>query len=300
MRMNWRAIVFVLPFVFLPATAARSAGTTVPFTYTHHELVVSVQIAGSGPYRFLLDSGTTPSVIDATLAKKFGLRATGAAGRGTDIGSSATPISYPVTIRDLTFGSVQVSRLNAVTQDLSPISKGLGISLAGVLGSNFFDGRVIQIDYPCRTISIMAHALRARVTARFREDPSGWIVTNDVWVDSRHASAAIDTGDAGFPIVTRAGIVALHLQTEARTGKAITSVGYAGRHRETLGTLRNVRLGSESFGTLTARLLSDANAPFDINIGNRLLQRLVVTFDYVRGLLTLSPSRSCVGLSTVD
>jgi hypothetical protein len=293
--MSWRAIVLVLSFVILPATAARSAGTTVPFNYTNHELVVSVRIAGSGPYRFLLDSGTTPSVIDTALAKQFGLRATGAAGRGTDIGSSSTPISHSVSIRDLRFGSVHVNRLDAITQDLSPISKRLGITLAGVLGSNFFDGRVVQIDYPCRTVSVLAYALHAPFTARFREDSSGWIVTDGVWVDSRHASAAIDTGDAGFPIVTGTGIVALHLQTEARAGKAIISVGYGGRHRETLGTLHDVRLGSESLGTLTARYLPEAKDPFDINIGNRPLQHFVVTFDYVRRLLTLNPPRSCNG-----
>jgi hypothetical protein len=167
------------------------------------------------------------------------------------------------------------------------------VPVDGVLGSNFFDGRVVQIDYPCRRVSVLSDALLEPFTARLTEVAGGWIVTDDVWIGSQRVSATIDTGDSGAPIVTGRGIAALHLQQAARQGKTVSSVSYGGRHRETLGVLHDVRLGSTPLGTLQARFLPSADNPFDVNIGNQPLQRFIATFDYVRGLLTLSPARAC-------
>jgi hypothetical protein len=292
--MTWRAAALGLGLLAFPAATNPPALATVPFTYLHHEVVVRARIAGAGPFAFLLDTGTTPSIIDAVLAKRLGLSARGAAGRGTDIGSTSTT-AYPVTIRDLQVGALHVSRLDARSLNIAATSKRIGVPLAGVLGSNIFDGRVVQIDYPCRKISVLADALLAPFTARFNEIADGWIVTNDFWVGSQRASAAIDTGDSGVAIVTGPGIEALHLQTAARAGKTVSSFSYGGRHSETLGVLHDVRLGSRPLGTLTARFLPEADNSFDVNIGNRLLQHFVVTFDYARGLLTISPARACSG-----
>ncbi len=289
-----RAVVLGFGLLAFSASTAPLEVTTVPFNYLHHEVVVTARIAGSGPYAFLLDTGTTPSVVDAALAKRLGLRATGAAGRATDIGSSLTSTTaYPVAVRDLQFGTLHIKRLDAIALDISGMSKQLGVPLAGVLGSNFFDGHVVQVDYPCRKASVLVDALPARFTARFREIASGWIVTNDAWVGSRRVRATIDTGNSGVPIVTGPGIRALHLQAAARAGKTVSSFSYGGHHRETLGVLHNVRLGSRPLGTLKVRFLPEAGNPFDINIGNQPFQHYVVTFDYVRGLLTVNSARAC-------
>ncbi len=295
--MTWRAAVLGLGFLASSTVAKPPAVTTVPFTYLHHEVVVSARIAGSGPYAFLLDTGTTPSIVDAALAKRLGLRAMGAGKRGTDIGSSSTMV-YPVVIHDLQFGALHVNRLDALSLNIAGMGKRLGFPLAGVFGSNIFDGRVVQIDFPCRKVSVLADALPAPFTVRFKEIAVGSIVTNDVWVGAQRASATIDTGDSGVPIVTGHGITALHLHAAARAGKPVSSFGYAGRHSETAGVLRDVRLGSRTLGTLNVRFLPQADNPYDLNIGNRSLQHFVVTFDYVRGLLTMSPARACSASQT--
>jgi Aspartyl protease len=59
----------------LTATNVPAALSTVPFRYVHHEILVNVRIGKSGPYTFMLDTGTTPSVVDAALAKRLGNRA---------------------------------------------------------------------------------------------------------------------------------------------------------------------------------------------------------------------------------
>ncbi len=279
-------VVGLLALTFPPAV------TTVPFHYVHHELLVHARIGSSGPYTFLLDTGTTPSIIDIALAKRLGLPPKGAAAHGTDVGESSVTV-YPVTLHDVQLGSLRIHQLAALATDLSGIGNRLGVHLDGVLGSNFFDGRVVQIDYACRTASVLSDAVIAPIAAHFTEIASGFIVTHDVWVGPQRASATIDTGDSGTMLVTGTGLAALHLQSAARAGSAVSSFSYGGHHNETEALLSDVRIGSTEMGTVKARFLPAADEPFDINIGNQVLERYVVTFDYVRGLLILSPTHGC-------
>jgi hypothetical protein len=291
-RLIVRAGVLAFGLLGLLAVTFPPAVTTVPFHYVHHELLVHARIGASGPYTFLLDTGTTPSIIDVALVKRLGLPSKGAAAHGTDVGESSITV-YPVTLHDVQLGSLRIRQLAALATDISGIGNKLGVHLDGVLGSNFFDRRVVQIDYPCRTVSVLSDAVLAPFAARFTENASGYIITNDVWMGSQRASATIDTGDSGTMLITGTGIAALHLQSTARSGKAVSSVSYGGRHSETEGMLPEVRIGSTVLGPIKARFLPAADDPFDINIGNQTLERFVVTLDYVRGLFTLSPPRSC-------
>ena len=279
----------------LRALCAAVALSTVPFRYVHHEVLVNVHIGQSGPYTFMLDTGTTPSIIDAALAKRLRVRTAGAAASGSDLGGGSASMR-PVTLRELQVGSVTTGRVEALAADVSAIGKRLGVRLDGVLGSDFFDGRVVQIDYPCRTVSVLFDAVLAPFTARFTEIRSGWIVTDDVWANGRRITATIDTGNSGTPVVTARGIATLALQAAARAGKQTGSFSYGGRHSETEGTLHDVRIGPISVGTTKARFLPSSKESFDVNLGNRALQRYAVTFDYVRGLLTIAPpAPACPG-----
>ncbi|MDQ6767122.1 MAG: retropepsin-like domain-containing protein [Candidatus Eremiobacteraeota bacterium] len=243
-----RAGVLAFGLLAFLALTVPPAVTTVPFHYVHHELLVNARIGGSGPYTFLLDTGTTPSIIDVALMKRLGLPFEGAAAHGTDIGSGSMKV-YPVTLRAVDIGSLRMSRLDALAVDISDLGNKLGVHIDGVLGSNFFDGRVVEVNYSCRTVSVLSDAMLAPVSARFTENASGYIVTNDVWVGPQRASATIDTGDSGTMLVTGTGIAALHLRSAASTGKAVSGISYGGRHRETEGMLPGVRIGSTLLGT---------------------------------------------------
>jgi hypothetical protein len=66
-------LLAVLAALTLPAAARDgSAIATIPFAFAHHEILVDVGIGNSGPHTFLLDTDTTPSVIDLALAKRLG------------------------------------------------------------------------------------------------------------------------------------------------------------------------------------------------------------------------------------
>ncbi len=288
------ASVAIVSFGLLGAARplAPSPMTIVKFRYIHHEIVVSATVDGKGPYAFLLDTGTTPSVVDTAVAKALEIRANGPAARGSDIAGGTTK-AFPATLHGLRYGTTAIGPLDILVTDLSPIGKRLGVSLAGVLGSNFFDGRSIRIDYPCAEASIMTSHDDAPLTAPFKLSPSGWIDVNDVWANGKRISAAIDTGNSGTPVVTKRGIAKLSLQRQATSGAITHSGSFGGSHAETQGSLSELRIGEMKFDSPAVRFLPSSADAFDINIGNRTLEKYVVTLDYLRGRLTIAKGHKC-------
>jgi hypothetical protein len=243
------ATCFVVVLLGAAKPLAPSPFTSVAYQYAHHEIVVRATIDGGGPYAFLLDTGTTPSSVDEAVAKKLGIRqAPGSLG----------------TLHGLRFGTMVIGPLDVRVTDLAKKSKTLGVQLAGVLGSNFVDGRSVRIDYPCDEVAIVSSHEDAPYTAKFTTMPSGSIDIDDAWASDRRIRATIDTGNAGAPIVKQRG-----------TGKI------------------DLRIGDVKFGSVEVRFSPPSKDAFDVDIGNRTLERYVVTLDYLRGRLTIAPGHKC-------
>jgi hypothetical protein len=134
----------------------------------------------------------------------------------------------------------------------------------------------------------------APFAARFLSTDAGNL-TSDAYVGTVRVTATFDTGNGGNSYVTARGIARIGLQSAAREGRHVTSLGYLGLTRETEGTIENVRIGHVRLGTLQTKFDLSSSEPLDLNVGNRVLDRFVVTFDYQRGLLTLAPHAPCRG-----
>ncbi len=274
-----------------PSLAQSVPSSAVAFAYVHNEIVVQVYVNGSGPYRMLVDTDTSPSVVDAALAKRLKLRPLAPSGQGEGEGNGSMQ-TYPVELSDIAVGSVHQKRLLALAADISGIGKSLGLRIDGVLGTSFLDGRVVQIDYHCGTIRFLPDAVLGAYAARFTST-DGINVSNDMWVGSKRITATFDTGDAGSSVVSRRGIASLGLQAAAAAGVQSTGRGYLGTAHYTKGYLEAARVGHVSLGRIDTVFMASSTAPYDVNIGNRVLSRYVATFDYQRGLLTLAPPTVC-------
>ena len=248
-------ITFVAFLAFSSSNAAgNEAAVTIPFDYVKHEIVVSVRIDNAGPFLFLLDTDTTPSVIDSTLAKKLSLRVTGAAGSGSGQGNGSFKV-VPVTIPSMQIGSLGVRRLDALTGDVSFLHR-LGVPIEGILGTSFLHGRVVEIDYASRKLTLLSSSSPRPYTMRFHADDRGNNVSDDVWVGAHRVTASFDTGDNGFITVGRKGITDLGLQREAATGKSEMTHGYRGSANETTGVLSGIRFGGVRQPSATRALRS--------------------------------------------
>src|SRR5690348_381848 len=135
-----------------PASAQKERPAEIPFELVHNEILVFAKLNGKGPFLMKVDTGTDPSVVDIHTALKLGLTVNPAGeeveGGGTEEG----------TVYDTRFASVELEGISARDVDafaggmVAKIAKRLERPVIGILGHNFFVGRIVQLDYPKRRL----------------------------------------------------------------------------------------------------------------------------------------------------
>ena len=130
------------------ATATSESGAPanrqVPMTIVHPGTgtlaLVPVTITGTGPLMFVLDTGSSTSVVDRSLAQRLALTPVGHARRAATVSCAAT--TQPVHV-----ATWQVGAVDLPTQDLDSITLAIP-SLTGLLGSNvLYRFGTITVDY---------------------------------------------------------------------------------------------------------------------------------------------------------
>ena len=115
----------------------------------HGEVVVPVFIGGEGPYRFLLDTGSSHTVISQTLATTLGASPVAKAPIATSVGSILARV---VRLPEVAVGSARVESLLATS--LPPDASGmLDVGLSGVLGQDFLSQFDYTLDYRASRLS---------------------------------------------------------------------------------------------------------------------------------------------------
>jgi hypothetical protein len=118
-------------------------------------IVVEATIADSDtPLKFILDSGAGQSVMAKETAGELGLETSGTERIRTVNG---TAITGRVTTTVLTLGpdsrSMRFST-RPLVMDLSRESRLLGVPLGGLIGMDFFEGRLVQIDFKASCLRV--------------------------------------------------------------------------------------------------------------------------------------------------
>jgi hypothetical protein len=106
-------------------------------------MIVAVEVNHSGPYNFLLDTGTQFTMIDPSLARELRLNAVQGSVPVDGIGFHTTASS--ARLDQLAIGSHTVAHLEALVYDLQNL-KSLGLHLRGVLGEDFLQHFDMLID----------------------------------------------------------------------------------------------------------------------------------------------------------
>ena len=111
----------------------------VPFSSPQHQIVVRVSLGKEGPFAMLLDTGTDPSVIDASLARRLRAVSDATLHEGEGVGLEKVTASGWDMV-DLKLGRLRVDTVSAAALDLGRISDMLGTHIDGVLGYSFLEG----------------------------------------------------------------------------------------------------------------------------------------------------------------
>jgi predicted aspartyl protease len=150
-RLALRCRFLILGLAFAGAHAAQAQQTkeTVKFQLrSGYLMVVQARVNGAGPFSFLVDTGTTRTVIDPELASQLQLPAVGEVNVTTVLHYRQDKL---VRLQDIRLGQASVSGLGAIVDKLTR-QKMLAPGIRGVLGEDFLSRFDLLIDYKERVI----------------------------------------------------------------------------------------------------------------------------------------------------
>lgn len=255
------------------------AATLIPFQFRDGLVWVKVSVPGhSAPLNFLLDSGAGISVLHSGTAKKLGLKL-GAAESVQGVNGSVS--SHRIDRFTGNIAGIPVPR-RVLALDLSGVSAVCHQRIDGLLGADFFRGRIVQVDFAAERLRLLS---RGEANAAGGESlplvRRGDALCTRISVAGRPADwVRVDTGcDSALRWVASPSVAASMRRS---------SIGIAVQSPRYLTT--NVQLGSLQFGGVKTGIHSKQIFPGEAGLlGNGLLSRFKVTFDVPGKRLLLQP-----------
>ena len=285
-----------------PQPASPARGPAAPlhafaFEFRTGQPIIPVRIDGGPPVPFVVDTGASIHLIDASVARAAAAAGSGA-GRLSGGGQAGVDVRW-VDGLTLASGSASWTGQRAALADLGYPER---THFAGLLGAPVLMRYTVQFAFEPRTLRLFDPATYtpppgARlVPFELQEDLPVIGVSVDAGTGPLDARLMVDTGasttvDLNRPFVDAHGLVAA--MPDAAAADRPAALG--GTAPFLYGTGRRVTLAGEAFdrpriGLSRAASGSSARATRDGIIGTGLLRRFAVTVDYRRRQLVLQPA----------
>lgn len=272
--------------------------TTVPMRLEGGFLLVEASIDGKGPMPFILDTGGH-AILTTDAAKKLGM-ATQGAGVSTGSGPGSMQTSY-AQVGHLGLGGADVRDIPFLVMPYPYefYERGEGREpIAGILGLEVFERFAVTFDYDKQVLVLQPydhgdapHAVQGeRIALTFTDD----MPLIEASLDGKRGTFGIDTGNSGLTLVfpqwaARNGIAARY-----EHGAPAPTGGVGGLFTAHFAHAQKLQLGTQRLDNVVGMLTrADAGAtgnPSEAgNIGQDVLSRFNVHFDYRRGEMVLMP-----------
>ena len=276
----------------------------INFKLVKNLMVIPLTINGVGPYNFVLDTGvglfliTDPALIDTIKIKNLrSIKITGF-GEGNELTAFVTP-SLSIQIGSAIARSVPAAILK---NDVFELSNFAGMPIHGLIGYEFFSSFIVKISYLNSMITFYrpdkTYTLRKGVRIPIAIEEKKPYVITEIKLSNGEVIPAkfiIDTG-AGHPI-----------SLENNNGKSFElpqvniaanlGVGLTGAINGYIGRIPSIKLGKYELQNVIASFpnFKDVGAKIYMvsrngNLGNSILKRFEVVFDYQNESLYLKPS----------
>lgn len=185
-------------------------------------MTVPVAIGPTGPFRFIVDTGSERTVVSTELATALGL----AAGRSVRVTAMAGTVSVPtVTVPQILVGTPRSGAVLTATRIEAPVLLARNLGAAGLVGIDTLQGKAVDIDFARNVMTVTAATRRTRRETFGPDDiviraknVLGQLVVTDAVYDGRRIRVVIDTGS-----VVSMGNIALQ-RLVGRGSGALTSV----------------------------------------------------------------------------
>ncbi|HXS81719.1 MAG TPA: aspartyl protease family protein, partial [Methylomirabilota bacterium] len=248
------------------------------------------------------DTGASVTVIDSGWAATHGLKTEGrmqAAGAGAAGGASFATLGT-LRVASAANDGVELKDVKVAVLDVDPSFQPMfWRSMAGVIGYDVISRFVVTVNYDD---SVLVLHDPATWTYAGTEKPLPMVMNGTVpalegkFDDADKGLFRLDVGssstvDVHAPFAKKTGIV-------NRMGKTtrFDGVGFGGSFTSEVGRLRSMSLGPYEWDDPVVVVShategAFASEEFAGNIGNRILERFRVTFDYERRQIYLEPGR---------
>jgi predicted aspartyl protease len=159
-------------------------------TEAYDRMTVPVRLSGTGPYRFLVDTGADRTAISRQLAAKLRL----VAGDDADVHS----IAGVTSVSTATVPELQLTRKAVKIRD-APLLETANMGADGILGVDSLRAQRVMFDFVGETMSIVPS-----VSPDFADEPgtiviearrrNGRLIVTDAEANGRHVTIVLDTG----------------------------------------------------------------------------------------------------------
>ena len=319
LRMRWPAILGAIALLsFGGGRAALSSArlalrtgdkapiVTLPFEYFRKHILVTMQINDSGPHVCMVDNGFNADVITESAARAMALPVHAMGGKTPNaegFGESSGPETFVVE-RSVTLGIKDLPILTgqAYVLDMAGFEDGMGVHFDCVLGLPLFAHYVAEIDFTKRQLilydprSFEYSGQGHRVPLRVAVPPT--IEAGVLTPDGRtvKATVGLDLGsDAIFDFQPSFQSVH-HVLPAGQAEVPIDEIGLGGIFHMSIVRLTSVEIAGYKLDKPLVAFMHTAPGPSlsanDGYVGNALLRRFTVIFDYSRQRVIFEPNSS--------
>lgn len=233
------------------------------------------------PLWFVLDSGAAHTLLDAKVAERLGIRATGQSSIG-GAGSGRVPVAVAKN-GTVSIDGLRVSSIDFNLLDLAMLTDAWGRSLDGIIGYDLFCDSIVTIDYAAQRLTIQPATARVAIPRGASVLPltirKGWSFVDATIKVAGNAPITdqflIDTGSqdaADHPIIRKSTGALRKIQSGNGIGNPTPGV---------VGPAEWFRLGRFTIKAPTSSCCG--NEATSRLIGAEVLSRFRVTFDYPHG-----------------
>ncbi len=268
-----RALLSILAILLVVISAE---AREIPFDFVDGYILVHASVHAR-PVTLMLDSGASASVLSLDAARRLHIPL-GAVEPVDGVNAEATAYDIgPVTAKA---GGFTVGEL-ALAIDLRNAAQLCTEPVDGLIGADFFDGRVVQIDYAHRRLRLIADAPAAGESLPLRVHNGVYCLPISV-NGSKPRWTRLDTGcnDALHWVVPRS----------ASTQPRAVSIGFITDTNDK--TLVSVRLGRLRLDHIETALHGSPIFPGEAGLlGSEILSQYLVTVDARDGRIIFAPAQ---------
>lgn len=277
----WFCVVLAFAGRLLLAETTAFLVSELPIQFREGLLWVEVSVPQSKePLHFLVDSGASASVVNLSTAKRLGLKF-GSKVKVTAVAATLTgywPVKLSAKAREIKLPDEYLAL------DLSKLSGACTRSVDGLIGTDFFRDRVVEIDYTGQKLRVLAAS----------PEP---LATNAVPLEARpcgfRVAVSVNGGKSQWVRVDTGCATAFQWVTSTERAERCTSKLAVGLAELSIPqTMTGLRIGNHQLDTVPTGLHRKIIFPGEAGLlGNGLLAQFgVVTIDAKSGRLFLGNS----------